>query len=81
MTVQDAFLAQLDTIWATKREPKGAQDDPETDPKRVQNRAQHRSKQMIEKWTIKKMMQKMDYEKIMIRKNGLWYHQNTINIF
>ena len=35
--LQDAFLAQLDPIWAPKRRPKGAQDDPKTDPKRVQN--------------------------------------------
>ena len=37
MTVQDTFLAQLDPIWAPKRFPKGAQDEPKTDPKRVQN--------------------------------------------
>ena len=51
MTVQDAFLAELDPIWAPKRPPKGAQDKPKTDPKRVQNRVQNRSAKMIEKWT------------------------------
>ena len=28
MTVQDVFLAQLDPIWAPKRVPKGAHDEP-----------------------------------------------------
>ena len=51
MTLQDAFLGQLEPIWAPKRGSKGAQDDPKTDPKRVQNRVQNRSEKMIEKWT------------------------------
>ena len=33
MTTQDAFLAQLDPIWAPKRGAKGAQDETKTDPK------------------------------------------------
>ena len=33
MTVQDTFWAQLDPIWAPKREQK----EPETSPKRTQN--------------------------------------------
>ena len=49
MKVQDTFLAQLDPIWILKRVPKGAQDKPKTDPRRVQNRVQNRSGKMIEK--------------------------------
>ena len=56
MTVQDAFLAQLDPIWAPKRVPRGAQDEPKTDPRRVQNRVQNRSEKMIEKWTAQGSM-------------------------
>ena len=56
MTVQDAFLAQLERIWAPKRVPKGAQDEPKTDPRRVQNRVQNRSEKMIEKWTAQGSM-------------------------
>ena len=37
ISLQDGFLTQLDPIWAPKRVPKGAQDEPKTDPKRVQN--------------------------------------------
>ena len=51
MTLQDAFLGQLEPIWAPKRGSKGAQDDTQTDPKRVQNRVQNRSEKMIENWT------------------------------
>ena len=56
MTVQDAFLTQLDPIWAPKRVPRGAQDEPKTDPRRVQNRVQNRSEKMIEKWTAQGSM-------------------------
>ena len=42
VTVQDAFLIQLDPIWAPKRVPKGAQDEPKMDPRRVQNQVQNR---------------------------------------
>ena len=49
VTVQDAFLAQLDPIWTPKRLPKGAQDEPKTDPKRIQNWVQNRSEKIIEK--------------------------------
>ena len=48
MTVQDAFLIQLEPIWAPKRVPRGAQDEPKTDPRRVQNRVQNRIEKMIE---------------------------------
>ena len=56
MTVQDAFLTQLDPIWAPKRVPRGAQDEPKTDPRRVQNRVQNRNEKMIEKWTAQGSM-------------------------
>ena len=56
MTVQDAFLTQLDSIWAPKRVPRGAQDEPKTDPRRVQNRVQNRVEKMIEKWTAQGSM-------------------------
>ena len=36
-TTQDTFWSQLGSIWAPKRGSKGAQDDPKTDQKRVQN--------------------------------------------
>ena len=60
MTLQDAFLGQLDPIWAPKRGSKGAQDEPKTDPKRIQNRAQNRSEKMIEKWTAQGSMAHID---------------------
>ena len=60
MTVQDAFLTQLDPIWAPKRVPRGAQDEPKTDPRRVQNRVQNRSEKMIEKWTAQGSMPRID---------------------
>ena len=53
---QDGFLAQLDPIWAPKRGPRGAQDEPKTDPKRVENRKKNRSEKMIEKWTAQGSM-------------------------
>ena len=56
MTVQDAFLTQLDPIWAPKRVPRDAQDEPKTDPRRVQNRVQNRVEKMIEKWTAQGSM-------------------------
>ena len=56
MTVQDAFLAQLEWIWAPKRVPKGAQDEPKTDPRRVKNRVQNRNPEKIEKWTARDPM-------------------------
>ena len=49
--VQDACLVQLDPIWAPKRMPRGAQDEPKTDSRRVQNRFQNRSENMIERRT------------------------------
>ena len=49
--LQDGFLAQLDPIWAPKRLPKGAQDEPKMHPRRVQNPVENRSEKMIEKWT------------------------------
>ena len=60
MTVQDAFLTQLDPIWAPKRVPRGAQDEPKTDPRRVQNRVQNRVEKMIEKWTAQGSMARID---------------------
>ena len=60
MTVQDAFLTQLDPIWAPKRVPRGAQDEPKTDPRRVQNRVQNRSEKMIEKWTAQGSMTRIE---------------------
>ena len=59
-SLQDAFLTQLDPIWAPKRVPRGAQDELKTDPKRVQNRAQNRSEKMIEKWTAQGSMRGID---------------------
>ena len=56
MMVQDAFLTQLDPIWPPKRVPRGAQDEPKTDPRRVQNRVQNRSEKIIEKWTAQGSM-------------------------
>ena len=51
--LQDAFLAELDPIWAPKRGLKGAQDEPKTDPRRVENRVQNRNPEKIEKWTAR----------------------------
>ena len=36
--------------------PKGAQDDPKTEPKRIKNEAQNRSEKMIAKWTAQGSM-------------------------
>ena len=60
MTVQVAFLTQLDRIWARKRIQKGTQDEPKTDPRRVQNRVQNRSEKIIEKWTAQGSMTLID---------------------
>ena len=60
MTVQGVSLVQLDRIWVSKRVPKGAQDEPKTDPRRVQNRVQNRSEKMIEKWTAQGSMPGID---------------------
>ena len=40
MTVQDAFLTQLDPIWA----PEGGKKEPKTSPKRTQNETKIASK-------------------------------------
>ena len=56
MTIQDAFLAELDPIWAPKSPLKGAQDEPKTDPRRVKNRVQNRNPEKIEKWTARDPM-------------------------
>ena len=56
MTVQDAFLAQLEPIWVPTRVSKGAQDEPKTEPRRVQNRVQNRTEKVIEKWTAQGSM-------------------------
>ena len=56
MTIQDAFLTELDPIWAPKWPLKGAQDEPKTDPRRVKNRVQNRNPEKIEKWTARDPM-------------------------
>ena len=56
ITVQDTFLTQLDPIWPPKRGSRGAQDEPKTDPKRVQNGIQNRSEKIIAKWTAQGSM-------------------------
>ena len=49
MTVQDAFLAQLDPIWAPKRVPRGSQEAPKTSPKRTQDESKIESKIEVRK--------------------------------
>ena len=74
MKVQDAFLAQLERIWAPKRVPKGAQDEPKTDPRRVQNRSQNRIEKMIEKWTAQSSMTGIDggHARPQVPTGGVW---------